>query len=297
MRVHRPRAGFIFAVALLLPLPVAAQAPPSSPVEIWGAFSGVTTAPSGTLASSYAPPLQLDGSDYTSSASQTLAIDGNRAPGWQAGINVFPSRHVGLQIFVDRASMDLSGVNGPYSVAMKFVEFQPPNSQPFPVDIHDSLTWPDTTGTLTLLTTGFDLVARTDPARRVVGSVSGGLAYYHLTGSIESLGFTVFRELGHAVLSSNEYHVAVSPADANIVGFNFGGDMSVAVGRHAAVLVGYRFLGRGTVDMAMQVTGITNEDQVFFGETVDTIAKQMTLTPARIDLSSSRIVVGLKLMR
>src|SRR5689334_24866609 len=85
-------------------------------VEWWGAASGSASGPTGTLVSSYSPPLLLDG-DFTSDASQTVsARAAGVTVGFTAGMNVFPSEHVGVQVLFDRASYNLSGANGPYAV-------------------------------------------------------------------------------------------------------------------------------------------------------------------------------------
>jgi hypothetical protein len=49
--------------------------------------------------------------------------------------------------------------------------------------------------------------------------------------------------------------------------------------------------------MPVRVTSVINADQIVFEQTLAEIMQQLAPRPARVDLSGSRIIVGLKLMR
>jgi hypothetical protein len=293
MTPHRTLAALL-VTALALCGAAAAGAQTRASIEMWGAYSGVLAAPSGTLDSSYAPPL-MNGTRLQSSARQTLTLDATHGPGLQGGLNLFPSRHLGLQFLLDRAHADLSGANGPYSVALRYLDAQPPDYVPFPFSTGSSRAWPATTGSLTQWSACFNVVARTPGAGRLSASISGGLAWSRTRGNAEALGYTEYRLGGHSVLFSDETHVAFALEPAASIGFDAGGDVSVAIGRRGAIVVGYRYLGVGTIDAPVRLTGITNEGEIVFSTALDAIAQQMQVKPARLRVSGSRLVIGLKI--
>jgi len=250
-------------------------------------------APAGQLTASYSPPL-LFAIDYTSHGGQTLALDAGRGVGFEAGVNFFATPHLGLQILANRASMDLAGANGPYALQMTYVSIQPPFVVPQTFNLQVSIPWPDTSGSLTQLTVAVNPVVRLGQADRVNATVSGGLSYYRLSGTAQSLGYTEFRLGGHSVLFSDEYHLAVSLEPANVIGFNAGGEVNVPLGRRAAIVVGYRYLGGPTADVPVRLSTILNADQVIIQETTASIAERLSPAPARVGVSGSRLLFGVK---
>ena len=263
-------------------------------VELWGGLSTVLAAPVGDLVSSYSPPL-LFTSDFMSRSGQTLALEAGRDFGFEAGVNLFPTTHLGLQVLVNRATMDLSGSNGPYALALTYVSRQPPDSQAQTFTLQESIPWPDTSGSLTQLTIAVNPVARLGRPDKLNATVSGGLSYYRLSGTVQPLGYTSFRLGGHSVLFSDEYHLAVSLEPTNVVGFNAGGEVSLPLGTHAAIVAGYRYFGGPTTDVPVRLSTIVNADQVTNQETTANIAVRLVPGPARIAVSGSRLLFGVKL--
>jgi hypothetical protein len=270
------------------------DASPPMRVELWGGVSKVIAAPVGDLVSSYSPPL-LFTSDFTSRSGQTLALEASSDFGFEAGVNLFPTSHLGVQMLVNRASMDLGGTNGPYALGLTYVSRQPPDSQPQTFTLQQSIPWPDTSGSLTQLTIAVNPVARLGRPDGLNVTVSGGLSYYRLNGTAQPVGYTAFRLGGHSVLFSDEYHLAVSLEPTNVVGFNAGGEVNLPLGRHAAIVAGYRYLGGPTTDVPVRLSTIVNADQVTNQETTANIAERLAPGPARISVSGSRLLFGVKL--
>lgn len=287
------RTALALAVALVL-----LHTPPASAqqrVELWGAFSAVLDAPAGTLGSSFTPPL-FSGTAISSYGNQILTINGNNGPGWQAGVNFFPSRHLGLQVLVDRGKADVSGVNGNYTVELTYVYQDPFSLAKRIFTTGGSVPWPDTTGTLKQLTVGFNAVARTDPARRVSASVSGGLSWYRITGDAQPLGYTEYHMGGHSTLFSSDMKLAIGLGPTDSAGYNIGGDVSIALGPHAAILLGYRYLGGKSVDVAVTPIAVVNAAETPLVPTPQEIAQRMQPAPVHLRVSSSRLVAGLKVI-
>jgi hypothetical protein len=265
-------------------------------LELWGGISGVIAGPAGALVSSYAPPLLFDG-DFTSLAGQTLNIDTGFAVGMTAGLNVFPSRRIGLQVLVDRASCDVFAPNGAYTVTLQYVSRQPPSGQPQIVNVNQSTAWANTSGSLTQTAIGFNLVVRIGRPDRMTVTVSGGPSYYRFGGGLQPLAFTAFWLGGHSVLFEDDYRLALSLKPTHGLGFNAGGDLSSAMGRHAAIIFGYRYFGGQEKDIGATPTVILNAGELTAQQPIADVSSRLALAPLRVSVSGSRVFVGLKLLR
>jgi hypothetical protein len=293
-----PRWTCVIAFALAVwPQSAAAQtksdALASGHWELWGGISAVVGTTAGDLTSSYSPPVFF-GSDFTSHGSQTLTLDSRRGIGFEGGVDLFPTPHLGVQILVNRVSTDLDGTNGPYAIDLTYVSRQPPDSVPQTFAVQYSSRWPDTSGSLTQLTVAVNPVARLGRPDGLNATVSGGVSYYRLSGTAQPLGYTAFRLGGHSVLFSDEYHLAVSFEPANVIGLNAGGEINIPLGRRTAVVIGYRYLGGGPTDVSVRLSEIVNADQVANQDTPENIARRLAPGPARVTVSNSRILIGVK---
>jgi len=266
-------------------------------IEWWGAVSASASGPTGTLLSSYSPPLLFDG-DFTSDASQAVsAKTGGVAVGLTAGMNVFPFKHVGLQLFFDRTSYSVSGANSRYDVNLQYVSRPPPNNLPDPVDIHESMPWPDSSGSLTQMAIALNAVVRMRRSDRVAIEISGGPAIYRFTGDLQPIAYTGFHLGGHSVLFEDTYRLAGSFEPAHSLGFNGGANVDVAIGRHAAITFGYRYFGGSDVDMTVNPTTILNPEEIGIQQPIADIASRLSLRPIRASTGSSRFIAGFKINR
>ena len=96
------------------------------------------------------------------------------------------------------------------------------------------------------------------------------------------------------MLFSEEYHVAVGLGATTATGYNIGADVNLPMGAHAAVLVGFRYLGGPEVELPVKVLSIVNADQVINAESPASIAQGLGLEPARFTISASRLMIGIK---
>jgi len=263
-------------------------------VEFWGAVTPGQPGPSGSIVSSYSPPLLLDGSDYTSHASQTVMFDGQTHVGLEAGANLFFARHAGLQLLFDRHSPDLEGTNGPYDVTLNYISRPPPGNQAIPVTVNKSTPWPDTNGSITQSTFSVNGVVRVGTSSRIDATFSGGLSIQRLSGTVEPVGFTQYNLGGHSVLFENEYRLAMSLGPTSAAGFNLGGDLNVHVANHVALLFGYRYFGGPSVDMPVHVASVLNPDEITFAQTIADIERWMAPAPAQVHIGGWHILAGVK---
>lgn len=265
-------------------------------IEVWGGLSAALTGSSGTLSSSYSPPGWS--SALINTAAQTLTIDNHPSWGFEGGANVFLSRHAGFQIVVDRLSRSVSGRNSPYERTLMYLHFVTPQSVGIPETIKGSVPWPDTTGSLTQWVTALNGVARLGPRGRVSATLSGGLSVHRLSGEAQPLAYTSYYvepHIGRDIVSPVDRSLTLALDATNALGFNGGGDISIAVQKHLAVMVGFRYWGGSAIDLPSRVETITEPS---FARGTPPVAEDLQTPPARgFSTSVSTVLVGLKWMR
>ena len=62
----------------------------------------------------------------------------------------------------------------------------------------------------------------------------------------------------------DDYRLALSVEPAHAFGFDSGGEVSVAVCRHAAIIAGYRYFGGPQAEVAVSPTAILNAGELTF---------------------------------
>jgi hypothetical protein len=276
-------------------------------VELWGSLSAALNGPSGSLVSSYAPPaLSFPVSPPSiNTATQGLTFDSSTGAGFEAGVNVFLSRHAGIQVFADRVSMDMSGPSSLYERTLQYQ--QPTELGPFPptrtVTIRQSFSLPATTGSLTQWVTAANGVVRLGPSGRVSATLSGGLSYYRTNGRLQPLGYTIYgpgptRNFALFSLAQADYQLTLALEPTNALGFNAGGDVSVSLHKNLAVVVGYRYLGGPASDLPTHLESVYSEIQQKTIPVAEFQGGSPALPPARVvSVSGSRMLIGLKWMR
>jgi hypothetical protein len=288
----------VFLVTGIAPCAAGQPANEAPRIEVWGSLSTAFAGSPGTLTSSYSPPAP-GLSVVSNTAAQTLTIDGNTSLGFQGGVNVFLVPHAGLQIIVDRISTSVSGRNTPYDTALVYLQSVTPQSPPITHTVENSVPWPDTTGSLTQWTTALNGVARVGPHGRVSATLSGGLSYYRLSGTVQPLAYTVYGvepHIGRDIVFSELWHLGLALDPTNALGVNAGGDVNIAVRKHGAVMIGYRYLGGASLELPTRVETISYTAQVP-PRGMTPVASGLLTPPVKgVSPSGSRFVVGLKWM-
>ena len=160
------------------------------------------------------------------------------------------------------------------------------------VDVHQTISWPEVTGSFRDLNVSVNAVVRAGQANRVSATASGGLTIHRLTGTLQPLAFTSFRLGGHSVLIVDDYPLMMTLGPTISTGVNVGGDVNIALGSHAALMVGYRYFAASSPRIDAQPRDVLNANQVVFEQPLTDIAvrlgaKPLTATaPARPSRSS-----------
>jgi hypothetical protein len=286
-------AGTLCVGPLHAQSPPASGSPPAGQVEVWGGFHTEFGGGSGEIESRYAPQVAF-APGAESSAGQTLALDAGTGLGVEVGANLFPARSLGLQVFVSGTGADIAGVNSPYTVQLRYVSRPPPDYQAVPVDLSQSVAWPDTTGTLRQLTVGVGPVARwRRPPLTVVAG--GGLAWTRVSGEAESLGFTTYRLGGHSVLFADEFRLRLAFEPAWTVGGYLGGTLGVDLGRHLAITAGLRMLIAGDAEAVARIDTVSSSTGAATAPSPREVEAIMALDPVTLSPRRVALTIGFSL--
>jgi hypothetical protein len=239
-------------------------------------------------------PLVASAPGAEGSAGQTLALDPGAGGGIEVGVNLFPARSLGIQGFVARSSADFAGVNSPYTVQLRYISRPPPDYQPVPVAVSQSVAWPDTTGALRQMTVGVGPVARWRRAPLTV-EAAGGLAWIRLSGEAESLGFTTFSLGGHSVLFADEFRLRVVLEPAWTFGGYLGGALGVDLGRHLALTAGLRMLIAGDAEAVARIDTVSASTGAVTTPSPREVEAILALDPVTLSPRRFALTVGLSL--
>jgi hypothetical protein len=262
--------------------------------EIFGGVGVSSGLAEQTYTSRYTPPFNPQ-SDAEGVAGQRLTLNEDQRTGFDFGVNLFPHRFVGIQLLAARTAGGISGTSTPYEFLLRYMARQPPQYERKQYTVESSREWPAPTGTLTRWDVGVNAVGRWAAGRIVGGTVSGGLAYYHVDGSFERLGYTTSRLGGHAVLFPDTYELSVGMGPSDGMGLNGGASLDLILHRNLALTADYRFFRGSEVEAEVHVTGVVNKDQIIQMESVMEIQEKMAPAPIAVPVNHSRLRFGLKL--
>ena len=289
-------AAIVLASTTFWPGQVSSQTvagpPTPSRVEAWGAFALVPSTGTGTLESNYAPEV-TSAPDARGHLGQTLTLRPATGRGAEFGSNLYLSRHVGIQVFASRTSVDLAGSNTPYEVTLEYTSRPPPTNQPVPVQIAWIVDWPDTAGRLRQWSVGAGPAVRWQ-GRRTVLVLSGGLAWTRLSGDAGPLGYTTFALGGHSTLFAQDVRVRAALAPSTTLAGFAAAALDVGIGRHAAITVGLRTLVAPEMHAGSTISAVIDGTGGVTPTAVADIDRHMAPPPARLPLSGVGILLGVK---
>jgi hypothetical protein len=261
---------------------------------IWIA-GGASSTGGGRLETDYEPPL-LFGLEGVSRARQTIEVDRALAPLVEAGAQWFPTRHVGLEVWVSRERADEFATSSSYDRTLTYVSRPPPDNLPREVTYEQRSEWPPVPVALRRWTAGFNLAVRPIASTRVAWAISGGLSRVRVSGDVEPLGFTAFVLGGRSVLFPNEYllNTRIEPAWAWRA--NAGTTLDVRLAEHLALTMGARAIFGGDLRPSLRVTGVDLSLAGFEPPPVEEISERLSSSSIEISTSSLRVLAGLKVV-
>lgn len=277
---------WLVLIGALLRAPAHAQT-----VEVSGGSGLANGSGDGTFASTYSPPFPFV--EHTGRASQRLILQREPAPLLWAAVTWFGSPHVGLEGRVDYRRPGLRGVNGPYAVTLTYVARQPPDFVARQYAYETVTAWPDTEGHAGQVTATANVVVRLgDPGRTTLRLLAGG-GITNLRGRVEPLGFTTFNLGGHSVLFPDEHRLSARYGPSTAIGVSGGTEMHVPIGRHAALVVGWRIFVPRLMTLAVTVDGLATSDQGINQLQFDEVQRTLAPPPIQWRPFTSDLTAGL----
>jgi hypothetical protein len=282
----------VMAAALLLLLSSARASAQTGGIWIAG---GVASAGGGRIATDYEPPL-LFGLEGVSRATQTVAVDRALAPLVEGGAQWFPTRHLGLEVWVSRDRAEEFAPSSPYDRTLTYISRPPPDHLPRQFTYEQRTDWPPVRVALRRWTAGLNVAVRPVASTRVAWFISGGLSRIRVSGDVQPLGFTAFVLGGHSVLFPNEYLLNTRLEPEWAWRANAGTVMDVRLAEHLALTMGARGVFGDDLRPSLRVTGADLSLAGFEPPPVEEISERLSASTVSISTTSLRALVGLKVL-
>jgi hypothetical protein len=289
------RAALAGAI-LLHALAVLLLAPPAHAQQVEISFgSGIATALEEASYESRYEPI-LPNAEHTSLATQTLVLDGERAPLFWAGVDWLPSPHSGFAARVDYRRLPLGGVNGPYDVSLTYTARQPPDFEPDEFTYERSTEWPETDGELRQLTASVGVVVHAGRAEGAGARLFAGAGFTNVRGTLAPLGYTSFLLGGHSVLFPTEAQVTAELESTTKIGLSLGAELHAPLGGRAALAVGVRYFLPQTMEVPVVPTGLAEGSPTPLREiTAEELQRVLDPAPLTIRPTTFDITIGLRI--
>lgn len=280
------------ACAAVIARAVPAAAQDADKGGAWVAL-GIATQGQSTINTSFEPPL-LFGLQGSAAGSQAVDIDGSTGIAFEAGAQWFPSRVVGLEVWMSRDASDAQ-TSSVYETSLTYISRPPPDN--LPREFHYAASQPiDVATSIERVTLGFNAAVRPVTSRRFSWIVSGGLARVHTTCDAAPLGFSTFVLGGHSTLFSNEYRLAVECEGASTWGANVGTMVDAKVAGHLAFTAGVRAVLTADQIHRLRVVAVDRGLAGFEPPSDAEIESALSGSVAEVPTASFRLSAGLKVL-
>lgn len=233
--------------------------------------------------------------EHTSEAGQLFQLEGRRSAGFWVALAWFPAGRLGLETRLDAGQIAMSGQSGLYEVALQYQARQPPDDALRDYEYTRSIAWPSVETSLRQVVVSANAAARLNPEGRVHGTLSGGLSFGTIRGSLAPVGFTTFRLGGHAVLLSEQYGVELAFGPTTRVGVNAGGEAEIPVSGRTALVVGGRLIAFRDGQMAARVTNRIDFSEAPTTRSAQEIERLLQPAPLRLQPRIAVLSAGLRI--
>jgi hypothetical protein len=183
----------------------------------------------------FVPPFTPVESYIGSSAGHSLNVDGKFSYGMTGFLNIFFTRHVGVQVIVDYFKPSLGGSNSDYTYS---IDYRTTGDE---ARHHENvIEWPATDGNLTEITYSFNGIFRFPIPGSFSAALSGGFSIFNVKGKAVPMGFTKFWRDAEDTLYINTFRMVYDFGPKTQYGFNVGGELSYLLFRLLVVSVEVR---------------------------------------------------------
>ncbi len=217
---------------------------------------------------------------------------GRRAWDSGSGSTSIPIASSGSNSFWTGLTRTGSGASPPHEVDLVWDSINFPSSERVVRTASFSFEAPPAAGRMEELTLSFNAVARWKFGSVVSGSVSGGLSYFRLRAEDLEVGALAGWLGGHAVLFTELYQMSLATETADTLGFDLGGDVSVALGPKVAVFADGRYFYGPKTGAPIHLGSFASDNVVTVP--IDRVETFLALPPVELDPRYFRLLFGVK---
>jgi hypothetical protein len=277
MKPLRITGTFLLILAVGALTPLAAQVR----VELGFGWSLVTPLIGASYTNEFSPPYSPG--PYTSSASQTLHVNGKTSLGMGGFLNILFGERVGIQVLADYSRPALGGANSQYSLVLNYETYEPRT-----YEADDD--WPATNGSLTQTTFSLNGLLRFPLAADLDFSLSGGWSISNFEGKAAPIGFSRFwlEQIDTTyTLYRRTLRMIYSFGPDTVHGLNLGGEMAYTFMRSVILALDVRYFYFPRRNLQLSIV----DDPILSPETVQGIEEVIQPGTLRVDPSFFRVNV------
>jgi hypothetical protein len=275
MKPLRVTGIFLLILAFGALAPLAAQVR----VELGFGWSLVTPLVSASYTNEFSPPYSPG--SYTSSASQTLHVNGKTSLGMGGFLNIMFGERLGVQVLADYSRPSLGGTNSDYNLLLNYETYEPRT-----YETHDA--WPATSGSLTQTTFSLNGLLRFPLASDLAFSASAGWSVSNFDGKAAPIGFSRFwleQDGTTYTLYRRTLRMIYAFGPDTVHGLNAGGEMAYTFMRSVILAVDVRYFYFPRRDLQLSIV----DDPILSPETVQGIEDVIQPGTLRVDPSFFRV--------
>lgn len=249
--------------ALILAVLILGSAAPAAAqmsFELGFGWTFVSPAFNSTYVNSFAPPLTPSSDYISSSAFQTLKLNGKMALGMNGFFNFFINKHMGIQFLADYHRPKLGGTNSAYNLTLNYM------TDAEQTYTKNDTTWPSTSGNFTTTTFSLNALFRVPVTDDLSISFSAGPSMFHIQGQASGMAYTSFNETYDAstytyTVTGKTYKMVYKFAPQTKYGFNIGTEAAYNVYRNIILALDIRWFqsAKATSPLSLVASNVITE--------------------------------------
>jgi hypothetical protein len=223
-------------------------------VELGFGWSMISPAFSTSYLNQFAPPMTPAANAISSSATQTVRLNGKTGFGISGFLNILLNERFGIQVLVDGFRPGLGGANPAYDVNLTYFLTDP--NDPYVYSKQGA--WPGSRGDFSETTFSLNGIVRFPVAKNLSINLSGGASAFNLKGQATPIGFWSFRleqpgPGGVDTLYIKTYQLVYDFGPKTTYGLNIGGELAYTVTRFMICSLDVRYFLSRTANFEMHI--------------------------------------------
>lgn len=284
MRAIRYLGVFLFLSGLVT------AALPAAGVSVEFGFGASLSVPAFSTAyrNQFTPPMTPAANALSSSASQTIRLNGEPSVAITGLFNLMFDEHWGLQFLFDSFRPGFGGTNDPLDLNLTYYLTDPADVYAF----SKQYPYPDSKGDYSETTYSLNGIYRLPMSESVALYFAGGFTAFHLTSAqAQPMGFASFRleTDPEPLLNIKTYQLVYDLGTRTTYGFNLGGELAFTVLRIMVLSLDVRYYFSPKADFSMSI-----REDAGLTDPIGPIEDALNLQPLSVDPSYLRLCLGIR---